>query len=190
VDVGCGRGSWLIAFQESGAQDVFGVDGLPPETSLLRSDQYQRLDLRGPLVVPRRFDLCLCLEVAEHLPARKADRLVEELTALAPVILFSAAIPGQGGPGHVNERWPDYWTKKFQGRGYHVFDIVRPLIDGAGDVAWWYQQNLLLLSTSDQLNGHRPTGAPRRQVHPALRARRESSLPSRFRRLGLRFVAR
>lgn len=189
VDVGCGRGLWLTAFQKLGVRDVFGLDGLPAESSLLRSHQYQRVDLRQPLVVPRRFDLGLCLEVAEHLPARSAGRFVAELVAVAPVILFSAAIPGQGGPGHVNERWPDYWTKKFQRHGYQVFDVVRPLISGCDEVAWWYQQNLLIVSSSDELNGRPPTGRPAREVHPELRERRKTSLSARIRRGHLRLSA-
>jgi SAM-dependent methyltransferase len=190
VDVGCGRGSWLVAFQELGVPDVLGFDGLTEESSLLRPDHFQQVDLREPLVISREFDLALCLEVAEHLPSRSANRLVEQLTTLAPVVLFSAAIPGQGGPGHVNERWPDYWAKKFRRHGYSEFDLVRPLIDGVDDVAWWYQQNLLLFSKASQLNGHESTGRPTRLVHPALREGRQIRLQDRIRRAGLRFAVR
>jgi hypothetical protein len=47
-----------------------------------------------------RFDLAVCLEVAEHLPPERAESFIRELCDLAPVVLFSAAIPGQGGTGH------------------------------------------------------------------------------------------
>jgi hypothetical protein len=53
-----------------------------------------------------RFDLALCLEVAEHLPAAAGDSLVRRLASVGARILFSAAIPGQGGRNHVNEKWP------------------------------------------------------------------------------------
>lgn len=60
-------------------------------------------DVGAPIELHRRFDLVLCLEVAEHLPASAADTLVRSLTGLGNVIAFSAAIPFQGGANHVNE---------------------------------------------------------------------------------------
>jgi hypothetical protein len=55
----------------------------------------------------------MSLECAEHLPAHRAAPLVEWLTKSAPIVVFSAAIPGQGGKGHINEQPPDYWNDLF-----------------------------------------------------------------------------
>jgi len=33
-------------------------------------------------------------------------------------VLFSAAIPNQGGTGHINEQWQEYWAEKFYANGF------------------------------------------------------------------------
>jgi hypothetical protein len=57
------------------------------------------------------------------------------------VILFSAAVPGQGGLHHVNEQWQSYWASLFLDRGYDVFDALRPRIWRNENVSFWYRQN-------------------------------------------------
>jgi hypothetical protein len=69
---------------------------------------------------------------------------VRLLTEAAPVILFSAALPGQGGTHHVNERWPGYWRDWFAGRGFVRLDPIRPRVWRDRRVEWWYQQNVYL----------------------------------------------
>jgi hypothetical protein len=68
---------------------------------------------------------------------------VETLTTLGTAVLFSAAIPHQGGRHHVNERWPEYWAQKFRPRGYKAFDPFRTSVWGDQRVESWYQQNLV-----------------------------------------------
>jgi hypothetical protein len=87
------------------------------------------------------FDLAACLEVAEPLPHRRSDQLLARLTEAAPAVLFSAAIPGQGGVLHLNEQWPEYWRRRFQDRGYVRLDPFRRRIWQNPDVAWRYQPN-------------------------------------------------
>lgn len=93
------------------------------------------------------YDLAVCLEVAEHLPAGAGDGLVRTLCDLAPVVLFSAAVPGQGGHGHLNEQWPDYWTERFRPRGRHVSGDLRWRIWNDDRIEPWYRQNLLVAAT-------------------------------------------
>lgn len=147
IDIGCGTGLWLKAFQEQGVRNVYGIDGdwvtkdmllIPPE-SFKAANITKSIDLGG-----RRFDLALCLEVAEHLPAQAADGLIERLTSFAPVVLFSAAIPWQGGSHHMNEQWPDYWSSLFAKRGYVPVDCLRRRIWNDKDVSFFYAQNILL----------------------------------------------
>jgi len=97
-------------------------------------------------------DLVVSLEVAEHLPANSADTFVETLTKLAPVILFSAAIPFQGGSNHQNERWPDYWAEKFSRHGYCIIDCLRRKLWENKSVQTCYAQNLFLFVRSDYLH--------------------------------------
>ncbi len=154
VDVGCGSGAWLSIFQEQGVADIFGMDGpwVDPKTLFIPAERFAPTDLSRPIMLERTFDLAISLEVAEHIPADKAPAFVESLTKLGPVILFSAAIPGQGGTHHVNEQWPDYWVRLFKDCGYDVVDCLRKKVWQKDNVEWWYAQNLLLFVRMDRLD--------------------------------------
>jgi SAM-dependent methyltransferase len=146
IDVGCGVGTWLAVLTESGVADVWGIDGDYVDRSLLQIPQQRFLphDLTMPIHLERRFDLVLCLEVAEHLPADSAPTLIGSLVSLGPVVLFSAAIPYQGGTHHVNEQWPEYWARHFAARGFVPVDCLRRRIWQLEEVQWYYAQNILL----------------------------------------------
>jgi SAM-dependent methyltransferase len=169
VDVGCGTGSWLAAFRECGVEDIWGVDGAHAADFLeIPRDRFLAHDLTTPLRMDRRFDLVVSLEVAEHLPPDRAPGFVESVTSLGQVIMFSAAIPHQGGTHHVNEQWPDYWAELFDRHGYIVVDAVRPRIWNDPEVEWWYAQNTLLFVHRDcQARVPAPGGpGPLSIVHP------------------------
>jgi SAM-dependent methyltransferase len=153
IDVGCGEGTWLSVFRESGVEDVLGVDGDYVERARLEipRERFRAHDLTQPLHLDRAFDLAVSLEVAEHLPADAADGFVESLTRLAPVVLFSAAAPYQGGQNHVNEQWPAYWARRFAGRGYLPVDCLRRRVWANPEVEWWYAQNTFLYVQRDRL---------------------------------------
>lgn len=175
VDVGCGLGSWAAAFARLGA-DVLGVDFGPLDHTQLRipPDSFVTADLSRPLELGRSFDLVVALEVAEHLPAASADQFVDSLVGLGPIVLFSAAIPGQGGTHHVNEQWPDYWAERFADRGYRAVDSIRRQVWRHPEVAWWYAQNCLLfasdaaLASSSELRRLHEMTSPQQlsMVHP------------------------
>jgi SAM-dependent methyltransferase len=154
VDVGCGRGLWLKAFLENGITDIFGVDGdwVNPQDLSIDPSSFQSVDLEKPLLLQRTFDLAISLEVAEHLSPEKADMFVKGITTLAPVILFSAAIPGQGGTDHRNEQWPAYWIQLFSHHGYTPIDAVRSRVWSNKKVAFFYAQNCLLFVKNSELN--------------------------------------
>lgn len=146
VDVGCGIGVWLAVCLQAGIDDIVGVDGdyVPRDQLLIPHDRFASAYFSEPFSLGRRFDLAISLEVAEHLPEAAAQGFVASLTRLAPVVLFSAAIPGQGGPGHVNEQWQEYWRSKFSAAGYVACDAIRPLVWGNDCVRYYYQQNILV----------------------------------------------
>jgi SAM-dependent methyltransferase len=146
VDLGCGTGSWLAAFRDQGVEEIRGIDGEYVDRDLLRIpvDCFVPHDLKTRYVPTRRYDLALSLEVAEHLPAESGPALVESLVALAPVVLFSAAIPHQGGVDHVHCQWPAFWAELFAGHGYVAVDALRARFWDEPRVAWWYRQNMLL----------------------------------------------
>ncbi|HEV3234434.1 MAG TPA: methyltransferase domain-containing protein, partial [Candidatus Dormibacteraeota bacterium] len=124
VDVGCWTGGWLAVARKLGVSDFLGVDAPMTDRSKLKIPEanFFPWDLNQPLRLERNFDLAISLEVAEHLGEHRSQAFVESLTSLAPVVLFSAAIPGQGGTGHVNEQWPAYWINRFEARGWTVLD--------------------------------------------------------------------
>jgi SAM-dependent methyltransferase len=146
VDVGCGAGAWLAAFRAAGVQRILGIDGDYVDRQSLRipTEAFRAADLSHELNVNQSFDLCVSLEVAEHLPASVAAGFVRSLVQLAPVIMFSAAVPEQTGTGHINEQWPEYWMALFAGHGYQVIDPFRGALWRDYRVAWWYRQNMFL----------------------------------------------
>jgi SAM-dependent methyltransferase len=162
VDVGCGTGAWANAFKAAGVPDILGIDGEYCQRASLEIAPHEFLvaDLTQLIELPRRYDLAVCLEVAEHLEARYADQLVESLTRMAPFVLFSAAIPFQGGEHHVNEQWPEYWISLFNARGYDALDILRHRLWSNPNVAWWYAQNMLLFIAREALEDTPRWAAP------------------------------
>lgn len=178
VDVGCGVGGWLAVFQQHGVETIKGIDGDHVDRSLLKIPEacFQPSDLEQALPPEARYDLAVSVEVAEHLTQNRAAGFVGDLTALAPVVLFSAAIPGQEGFGHINERWPDYWAALFREQGYVPVDAIRPAIWRRPEIQVWYVQNLLLfaseaaLSANERLRQARAQTDDRRLsiVHPRM----------------------
>lgn len=189
VDVGCGSGEWLATFAALGVDDYLGVDGgyVDPTTLSIPVERFLSRDLEAAFRIDRRFDLATSLEVAEHLDASSARQFICSLTRLAPVVAFSAAIPGQGGTNHVNEQWPDYWAALFGECGYTLVDgFRRDLWDDAG-IESWYRQNLFLYVDDENLARYEhlvdQSPMPLRAVHPdvftmALRAARNPPLRS------------
>ena len=147
IDLGCKHGEWLSILKQHGVRRVRGLDKPVCRPHLvIDPTEFEAADLARADALGARFDLALCLEVAEHLPAAAARPLVQQLTAAAPVVLFSAAIPDQGGKQHVNEQPRAYWHDLFAGCGYTPIDCLRPYIWQDDRVAWWYRQNLFLYS--------------------------------------------
>lgn len=167
IDVGCGEGHWGAEFQRLGCV-VLGVDGDYVDSPVI---PFAARDLTKPLHELEGYDLAVCLEVAEHLPESAAANLIAGLCDLAPVVLFSAAIPGQGGTGHVNEQWPGYWTDLFGARGYACSGALRFAIWDDDRVENWYRQNLIIAAAHPrQLPGlfDTPLAPVWPLVHPVL----------------------
>jgi SAM-dependent methyltransferase len=159
-DVGCGVGTWLASFGKHGVADLLGLDGDYVDRALLRipAAQFRPTDLAQPVRLERTFDLAISLEVAEHLAPARAEGFVSDLTRLAPAVLFSAAVPKQGGRDHVNERWQSWWAEIFRRHGYVTCDVVRSRIWDNPNVNYCYRQNTILyvrqgvLETRPELN--------------------------------------
>jgi SAM-dependent methyltransferase len=154
IDVGCGEGTWLSVFREHGVTDVCGVDGEYVDRQRLEIPVscFLARDLTQPLQLNRCYDLAMSLEVAEHLPSQCSELFVESLVRLAPIVLFSAAAPYQGGAQHVNEQWPAYWADRFARHDYLPVDCLRRILWSRDNVEWWYAQNLFLYVARAALN--------------------------------------
>jgi SAM-dependent methyltransferase len=152
VDVGCGVGTWAMAFKDRGC-NVIGLDGdyVREEDLYISPDEFRAVDLNHPPTGELgTFDLAVSLEVAEHLKPSSEARFLDFLASLAPSILFSAAIPGQGGKGHFNEQWQSHWIAEFHSRGMACLDVVRPEVWNNPAVKPWYAQNTFLFSRADK----------------------------------------
>lgn len=168
LDVGCGTGVWLSQFMLNGVQDIYGVDGVGIDTRDYLADkhQFKCLDLNMKWDLCRKYDLVICLEVAEHLRADSASIIVETLCSHADLVLFSAACPHQPGQGHINCQWPEYWQQLFNDNCFYCEDFLRPQIWNQAFPEYWYKQNIFLASLS-----HEKAGKEQRihsHVHPAL----------------------
>ena len=126
------------------------------------------------MALERRFDLVISVEKAEHLQARRQASFVSR-SRHGDVVLFSAAIPFQGGHHHVNEQFPDYWVERFAAHGHQVATSMRPRIWTDTDVLWWLRQNVLVFARGLERHPRlceELSSAPSRSSCPTSRARR------------------
>jgi hypothetical protein len=142
VDFGCGRGDWLKVCLQHGAASILGLDTYSLDSKPLSIPTIYT-DLTKQIKLDEKFDVAICMEVAEHLDVKYSNILVNSLVNAAPVILFSAAIPGQGGVHHVNEQPPIYWHKIFQEHGYKCYDF-REEIWNDEKIEPWYRMGTLV----------------------------------------------
>lgn len=180
LDVGCGIGTWLKVAKDMGVKEVLGVDGGYTNRALLKisADEFTEQDLRKQFSLARKFDLVFCLEVAEHLPATAAPDLIASLCNHSDTVIFSAAIPGQGGQHHINEQWPAYWTALFAQNGFQFYDILRPVFWNNADVEFWYKQNMIVFSKKHPASDSSPADrkVPLPYVHPDLFERKNQEI--------------
>ncbi len=176
VDVGCGVGTWAAEFLAHSI-DARGIDGeyVRQQDLQIPAEKFSAINLNDPPPAGEigQFDLAVCLEVAEHLDATASQKLLDFLTDLAPSVLFSAAIPGQGGRNHVNERWQSHWIERFQNLGFACHDVIRSKVWGNPNVRPWYAQNIFLFSKNVPKPLAEPQAAlPFDLVHPETFRRR------------------
>ncbi len=174
LDVGCGLGTWLNVARSRGVEDVCGVEGTWLDIAKLRVDpsRVRTFDLEQGFDLGRKFDLVVSLEVAEHLSEGAAERFIATLVRHGRWVLFSAAIPYQGGHHHVNEQFLSYWAELFARFSYRPLDVVRGRIWNDQSVLWWLRQNVVLfvdeelIVDDERLRHAASTDHPLSVVHP------------------------
>lgn len=156
IDLGTGSGTWLAAAKDLGVSRVLGLDGQWAATDhqQINGDEFQVVDFETGFPDVGRFDLAISLEVLEHISPEAGKRAVRWLCERSDVVIFSAAIPGQGGTHHINEQWQSYWADKFRSLGFHAYDIIRPTIWRNSDIPWWYRQNAIVYARPDAAKIH------------------------------------
>lgn len=143
IDVGCGVGAWI----QHGIKWI-GIDYLIPQKALFDGIDFIEANLEKELPDVGKADLCISLEVAEHLTEGRAEELIRYLCSCSDWVLFSAAVPYQGGTGHKNEQWQEWWGKLFEANGYGCYNN-NTFIDGIREnknIEYWYRQNIVLYS--------------------------------------------
>lgn len=154
IDFGCGIGAWLEAAHTLGATRLVGIEGewIRNTDTLIDKDLIRIADLATmPPFFAKDFDLAISIEVAEHLPETCADNFVNAITSSSSRVLFSAAIPKQGGIGHVNEQPLLYWVEKFWARRYVPLEPIRPFIQNEKAIYPWLRQNIVMFVHFDEL---------------------------------------
>ena len=146
VDLGGGGGGWSRAFRDLGSEKVVCIDhpSVRARDLLIPVEDFKPWDLVKSMPPAEPSDLALCIEVAEHLPSTCAEGMVQFLVDSSDLVLFSAAIPKQGGHKHINERRASHWRQLFAAKGYDRVDAVRPQIVSDPSIPWWLRQNLML----------------------------------------------
>jgi hypothetical protein len=165
IDVGGGIGAWLHAAHDYNVGTLFLIDGDYVTKDHLKINEIKLINHNLEFELPsvnKRFDLAISVEVAEHLSEARADSFIKDLCGLSDLILFSAAIPGQGGHKHINEKWLSYWVELFSQHGYFPDDFIRSQIWKNKNIEWWYRQNIIIF----QKNGSLRQVAPLDLVHP------------------------
>jgi methyltransferase family protein len=185
IDIGCGDGTWLSVFTQFGVKETVGVDGayVAPDELQFPASGFICHDLATRFHSERRYDLVLCLEVAEHLPAQSAADLVEGLTMLGDMVVFSAAVPGQEGTEHVNPQFPEYWAKLFGQHHFAPVDCIRRRVWNNPNVCYWYAQNTIVYVKQNTLAQYPKlqadvTVTPLAMIHPCLFERVQRRGPS------------
>lgn len=168
VDVGCGIGVWLSAWEKFGVNDILGIDGNYIDRNQLRisPDKFLAADLENKIEIGKKFDLAMSLEVAEHISPSAAKYFVATLCNLSDLVLFSAAIPGQPGVLHVNEQYPQYWVDHFTSMGYSSYDVLRERIWLNTAINAYYRQNMMFFVKDGSKNNYPAITGKQKKVLP------------------------
>lgn len=184
VDFGCAEGAWLKeALEHDSNIDILGMDGDYVNRKRLKisEENFRAVDLRQKILLDRKFDLAISTEVAEHLEERIADVFIDNIVRVSSHVLFSAAIPNQGGVHHINEQWQSYWIKKFEERGYSCDYSVRNYFWDEHGISSWRRQNLLFFSKESRSIA--PNRALKDVVHPEEAINRRRNMEGKIKAL-------
>jgi SAM-dependent methyltransferase len=150
LDVGCGQGLLISALSTSHGKDCRGVEGSAAAVEFADACVREKISIATveELRVGQQYDLVSCVEVLEHIAAADADAALRFLTHSARKWLyFSAAIPGQGGTGHINCQPSIHWILSMRRHGFALAldecEALRERIVGMEPCVWLPQNALI-----------------------------------------------
>jgi len=126
LDFGCSTGLYLNEIQKRLPNiEAIGFEFSEDAVRHALCKNVKQFDLTQPILREKKdntFTLGLCLEVLEHIDDSNWKPVLDNITKLSDIIIFSAAIPGQGGTGHINCRNKIDWIRRFYSLGW-VIDL-------------------------------------------------------------------
>lgn len=151
LDLGCGHNFYVSVLNYAGYQ-AMGIDLVN-----LGSKYFYNCDITEPLrpqcntkagtvmFNPKDTWNIISLEVGEHIPAKKANAYLDNLTSFGGNILMSWAVPGQAGVGHINCQSNSWVIEQMKKRGYEMdFSITHDLRQAVvGCHCTWFQNTLM-----------------------------------------------
>lgn len=150
IEFGCGNGELSKALSNAGVE-VTAIDAYStPNFTEYENINFYQVDLNDTdavmdllKVTSTKFDLSICMEVAEHLNPDISEFLIQSLTSVADVVVFSAAIPEQDGDGHINCRDRYFWHEQFEKNNFYLKDTIRSQIRNNIKVGRWHALNIV-----------------------------------------------
>ena len=154
IDLGCGAGFLLERLRSQGVSKIYGIDGSKDATNSWPEHMQDVLEVKNLMDFKpqERYDVAVCMEVAEHIPKDKSLKLVTKVTESSKkFIWWTAAPPGQGGTGHINCQDMCYWIRLFEQCGFTpvwdlTYKIKMELLRVKEIQAYpWFRDNCLIL---------------------------------------------
>ena len=153
LDFGCSTGLYLkeIKSQMPTIESV-GYEFSDDAVNAALCPDVVHFDLTQPLQRSKKENtLGLCLEVLEHIDDSNWLPVLTNMSNLCDKIIFSAAVPGQGGTGHINCRWKIVWIRRFHSLGWVVdLDQTKHMLEYMknGYHMIWFANNAMVLVKS------------------------------------------
>jgi len=122
LDVGCAAGYLVAALRDRGVE-AYGIDVSEFAISCAREDikPYCRVcSALEPLPddFPKKFDLVITIEVAEHLYEEDCEKFIENICTFSENIIFSSTPDDFAEKTHLNVQQLEYWAKRFAKHGF------------------------------------------------------------------------
>ena len=163
VDVGSGDGVWSLSALEhfESINHVEAWDLLAEKTYLdIAKKRFpskniisKRIDFESSdYGVEMVYDLAVCLETFEHLSPSACEKLSLFFSSHTRILIFSGAVPGQGGTNHINEQPFKTWQRNLLDFGFFPLDFIRPNIQDKKNVPSYYKNNIVLWVNSKFLH--------------------------------------